>query len=190
MNGWTRLGLFALGGILIVFGLSEPDVGSVFDPELKAIAAQRPDAFMEGVYQRRYDTEGRLETTLVATSILDFGDRARAELVDPKLWLERPPATWHIEGDFGQLSSDRNRLFLNDNVTANRLEPGKAPWTLTGETLTWDQTTDLVKSDTPTTLVQDTAISRGDSLVMDLNTNEYTLGEQVTTQWHSTSSDS
>jgi LPS export ABC transporter protein LptC len=189
MTGWARLGLFALGGLMIAYGLSEPDVASVLDPKLKDITAQRPDAFMEGVYQRRYDATGALETTLVATSILDFGERAHAELVDPKVWLERSPATWYIEGDFGQLSGDRNQLLLTDNVTANRLEAGTATWTLSGQTLTWDQTTDLVTSERPTTLVQDTAVSQGDSLVMDLNTNEYTLGEQVITQWHSTSSD-
>ena len=189
MNGWTRLGLFALGGLMIAFGLSEPDVASVLDPRLQEIAAKRPDAFMEGVYQRRYDTAGQLETTLVATSILDFGERARAELVDPKVWLERPPATWYIEGDFGQLSGDRNQLFLTENVTANRLEAGTATWTLSGDTLNWDQTTDLVTSEEHTTLVQDTAVSQGESLIMNLNTNEYTLGKQVVTQWHSTSSD-
>ena len=104
MNGWSRLIFIALGAVALVFGLTEPTTKSTLDPALKEIADLRPDAFMEGVYQRQFDAAGQLETTLVATSLLDFGDRANAELVDPKLWLERPPATWYIEGERGELT--------------------------------------------------------------------------------------
>ena len=190
MNGWSRLIFIAVGALALVFGLTEPATKSTLDPALKEIADLRPDAFMEGVYQRQFDAAGQLETTLVATSLLDFGDRANAELVDPKLWLERPPATWYIEGERGELTADRNQVFLSQNVIANRLENGKDPWHLSGQTLNWDQTTDLVTSKTTTRLVQGSAESVGDALVMDLNTNEYTLGEKVRTQWRSaTSSD-
>ncbi|MEK9669877.1 MAG: LPS export ABC transporter periplasmic protein LptC [Gammaproteobacteria bacterium] len=188
MNGWSRLILVMVGAVALIFSLSEPTIKTTLDPVLKEIADQRPDAFMEGVYQRQYDQSGQLETTLVATSLLDFGDRANAELVNPKLWLERPPATWYIEGDHGELTADRNRLRLTDNVIANRLEKGKDPWQLSSETLHWNQTTDLVTSKTTTTLVQGGLESVGDELVMNLNTNEYTLGDKVRTQWRSTTS--
>jgi LPS export ABC transporter protein LptC len=188
VNGWSRLVLIAIGAVALIVGLSEPTTKTTLDPTLKEIADQRPDAFMEGVYQRQFDQSGQLETTLVATSLLDFGDRANAELVNPKLWLERPPATWYIEGDRGELTADRNRVHLTDNVIANRLEKGKEPWRLNGETLHWDQTTDLVTSKTTTTLVQGGSESVGDELVMNLNTNEYTLGDKVRTQWRSATS--
>ncbi len=190
MNGWSRLAIFSVAAICIVVGLSEPTEKTTLDPTLQHIADQRPDAFMEGVHQRQFDQNGQLETTLVATSLLDFGDRANAELVDPQLWLERPPATWYIEGDRGELTADRNRVHLTDNVIANRIEDGQEPWQLSGDTLNWDQTTDLVTSKTTTQLVQGASESVGDELVMNLNTNEYTLGDKVRTQWRSaTSSD-
>jgi len=82
VNGWSRLIFIALGALALVFGLTEPTTKSTLDPALKEIADLRPDAFMEGVYQRQFDAAGQLETTLVATSLLDFGDRANAELVE------------------------------------------------------------------------------------------------------------
>ncbi len=183
--GWGRLAGIALGIAFVVIGLSKPITKTTLDPSLKEIADLRPDAFMEGVHQRQFDAFGQLETTLVATSLLDFGDRANAELVEPQLWLERPPATWYIEGDRGELTAHRHRLHLMDNVIANRFEDGKDPWRLSGETLNWDQTTDLVTSKTTTKLVQGESKSIGDELVINLNTNEYTLGENVRTKWRS-----
>ena len=198
MNTWWKLFFnsigrgraagIALGIAFVVIGLSEPIKKTTLDLALKEITDMRPDAFMEGVHQRQFDANGQLETTLVATSLLDFGDRANAELVEPQLWLERPPATWYIEGDRGQLTADRNRLHLMNNVIANRFEGGKDPWRLSGETLNWDQITNLVTSKTTTKLVQGESNSIGDELVMDLNTSEYTLGENVRTQWRSVTS--
>ena len=108
--------------------------------------------------------------------------------MNPALWLERPPATWHIKGDHGELTVDRNRLYLTTNVIANRFEEGRDPWRLSGETLQWDQTTDLVTAKTTTSLVQGRSQSVGDKLVMNLNTNEYTLGDKVRTQWRNATS--
>ena len=61
-------------------------------------------------------------------------------------------------------------------------------WRLSGETLKWDQRTDLVTSTTRTTLVQGSVDSVGNELVIDINTNEYKLGHNVRTQWRSASS--
>ena len=44
---------------------------------------------------------------------MDFGDRANAKLINPKLRLERQPATWLIEGERGELNPDRNEVFLS-----------------------------------------------------------------------------
>ncbi len=174
-------GALAIG--LLVASLSGPRFTTAVDPELARITDLKPEAFMEGVHQRLYDEDGYLESTRVAASLLDFGDRADAELEQPKLWLERPPATWYLEGNTGTLSGDRNTVRLHTDVLAIREQPGSEPWTLSGETLLWDQTTDLVTSDTTTTLVQGTSESIGDSLVMNLQTSEYTLGDNVRTQW-------
>ena len=173
---------------IVVIGLFKPITKTTLDSTLKEIADLRPDAFMEGVHQRQFDANGQLKTTLVAKSLLDFGDRANAELIDLQLWLERPPVTWYIEGDRGELTADRNRLRLKHNVIANRFEDGEDPWRLSGETLSWDQITDLVTSMTPTKLVQGETKSIGGELVINLNTNEYTLGENVRTQWRSATS--
>lgn len=190
MSVWSWLALIACGALAVAIGRWDPSVKSTLDPSLKEITNLRPDAFMEGIYQRKFNSAGQLETTLVASSLLDFGDRANAELVDPKLWLKKPPATWYIEGDHGELTADRNEVFLSENVIANKLENGKDPWFLSAQTLNWDQTTDLVTSKNTIRLTQGPVQSVGDELVMDLNTNEYTLGEKVRTQWRSaTSSD-
>ena len=119
---------------------------------------------------------------------MDFGDRANAKLINPKLRLERQQATWLIEGERGELTPDRNEVFLSRNVIADRLENGKNSWRLSGETLKWDQRTDLVTSTTRTTLVQGSIDSVGNELVIDINTNEYKLGHNVRTQWQSASS--
>ena len=75
-------------------------------------------------------------------------------------------------------------------VVADRLENGKNSWHLSGEALKWDQKTDLVTSTTRTTLRQGSINSVGNELVIDLNTNEYRLGDNVRTKWRSaTSSD-
>jgi len=188
VNGWSRLILIAASAFVLIVGLSEPFTKTTLDPALKEITDKRPDAFMEGVYQRQFNQSGQLDTTLVATSLLDFGNRANAEIMNPALWLERPPATWYIKGDHGELTVDRNRLYLTTNVIANRFEEGRDPWRLSGETLRWDQTTDLVTAKTTTTLVQGRSQSVGDKLVMNLNTNEYTLGDKVRTQWRNATS--
>ncbi len=198
MNNWWQLFLnslgrgraagIALGIACVMIGLSKPITKTTLDPTLKEITDLRPDGFMKGVHQRQFDANGKLETTLVATSLLDFGDRANAELVQPQLWLERAPATWYIEGDRGELTADRNRLHLMDNVIANRFEGGKDPWRLSGETLNWNQITNLLTSKTTTKLVQGELNSIGDELVMNLITNEYMLGENVRTQWRSATS--
>lgn len=188
MNGWSRLILIAASAFVLILGLSEPMTKETFDRALKEITDKRPDAFMEGVYQRQFNQSGQLDTTLTATSLLDFGSRANAEIMNPALWLERPPATWYIKGDHGELTVDRNRLYLTTNVVADRFEEGRDPWRLSGETLQWDQTTDLVTAKTTTTLVQGRSQSVGDKLVMNLNTNEYTLGDKVRTQWRNATS--
>ena len=87
----------ALGSVALFIGLSEPTNKTSVDQTLKEITDQRPDAFMQGINQRKFDRHGRLETTLTATSLLDFGGRANAKLINPKLRLERQPATWFIE---------------------------------------------------------------------------------------------
>ena len=188
MNGWSRLVLIAASAFVLILGISEPMTKTTLDRALKEITDKRPDAFMEGVYQRQFNQSGQLDTTLTATSLLDFGNRANAEIMNPALWLERPPATWYIKGDHGELTVDRDRLYLTTNVIANRFEEGRDPWRLSGETLQWDQTTDLVTAKTTTTLVQGRSQSVGDKLVMNLNTNEYTLGDKVRTQWRNATS--
>lgn len=190
MSGWGRLFLTALGSVALFIGLTEPTKKTSVDPTFKEITDKRPDAFMQGIHQRKFDGNGRLETTLTATSLLDFGDRANAELINPKLRLERQPATWFIEGEHGELTPDRNEVSLSQNVIADRLEKGKNYWHLTGETLKWDRRTDLVTSTSRTTLIQGSIDSVGNKLLINLNTNEYTLGDNVRTQWRrATSSD-
>ena len=188
VNGWSRLILIAASAFVLILGLSEPMTKTALDRALKEITDKRPDAFMEGVYQRQFNQSGQLDTTLTATSLFDFGNRANAEIMNPSLWLERPPATWYIKGDHGELTVDRDRLYLTTNVIANRFEEGRDPWRLSGETLQWDQTTDLVTAKTTTTLVQGRSQSVGDKLVMNLNTNEYTLGDKVRTKWRNSTS--
>jgi LPS export ABC transporter protein LptC len=169
----------------LLIGISEPTIKVTFDPELKEITDLRPDAFMEGIYQRQFDQNGGVKTTLAATSLLDFGRRSNAELIDPRLWLNRAEGTWFIEADFGVLTADRNQLHLKKNVIVNRLDYGKAPWELTGDTLNWDQSTDLITSDGSTVLSQGSAESIGKKLVLDINTSEYSLGHKVRMQWRS-----
>ncbi|HCL68253.1 MAG TPA: LPS export ABC transporter periplasmic protein LptC [Gammaproteobacteria bacterium] len=190
VSGLVRLFLTALGCVALFIGLTEPTNKTSVDQTLKEITDQRPDAFMQGINQRKFDRHGRLETTLTATSLLDFGSRANAKLINPKLRLERQHATWFIEGERGELTPDRNEVFLSKNVIADRLENGKNSWHLSGETLKWDQRTDLVTSTTRTTLSQGSIDSVGNELVINLNTNEYRLGDNVRTKWRSaTSSD-
>ena len=93
MSGFGRLFFTALGSVALFIGLSEPTNKTSVDQTLKEITDQRPDAFMQGFSQRKFDRHGRLETTLTATSLLDFGGRANAKLINPKLRLERQPAT-------------------------------------------------------------------------------------------------
>lgn len=189
MNALGMRWLLAGIGIgLILYGLSGPRMTGPLDAQLARIAEMKPEAFMEGVHQRIYDEQGRLETTLIADSFLDFGERADAELEKPRLWLERPPASWYLEGMNGTLSADRKRVTLNQEVVAVREEPNTAPWELSNDTLTWDQNTDLVTSNSKTTLTQGATQSVGDSLLMNLQSSEYTLGDKVKTQWQSTSS--
>ena len=83
--GWGRAAGIALGIVFVVIGLSKPITKTTLDPTLKEIADLRPDAFMEGVHQRQFDANGQLETTLVATSLLDFGDRAKAVVLSSAL---------------------------------------------------------------------------------------------------------
>lgn len=188
MTGLRGLFLTALGSAAFFIGLTETAKRTSVDQTLKEITDLRPEAFMQGIYQRKFDRNGRLETTLTATSLLDFGDRANATLINPKLRLERYPATWFIKSEHGELTPDRNEVLLSKNVIADRLENGKHSWHLIGETLEWNQRTDLVTSTNRTTLIQGSINSIGDELVIDLNTNEYKFGDNVRTQWQSASS--
>ena len=185
MTGWGRLFLAALGSATLFIGLTKPTNRTGVDQTLKEITDQRPEAFMQGIYQRKFDRNGGLETTLTATSLLDFGSRANATLINPKLRLERHPATWFIKSERGELTPDRNEVLLSKNVIADRLENGKYSWHLSGETLKWNQRTDLVTATTRTTLIQGPINSIGNELVIDLNTNEYKFGDNVRTQWQS-----
>ncbi len=170
--------------------ISEPKIESTSGDELEEITNLRPDAFMEGLQQRHFDQNGQVKTTLVATSLLDFGDRADTKLLNPRLWLKRPTGTWHLEADFGVLTADRNRVNLRRDVFINRLESGEVAFRLDGDVLNWDLETDLITSETTTKMVQGSAISIGDQLILDLNTNKYSLGDKVRMQWRSaTSSD-
>ena len=83
MNGWSRLILIAASAFVLIFGLSEPMTKTTLDRALKEITDKRPDVFMEGVYQRQFNQSGQLDTTLTATSLLDFGNRANAEIMNP-----------------------------------------------------------------------------------------------------------
>mgnify|MGYP006113208807 FL=1 len=188
MNGWSRLGLMAAAAALVFPQFLAPTIKSVLDPRLKKIASQKPDAFIEGLHQRAYDRYGKLKSTLSATSLLDFGNRANAELVSPKFWIKRPPVTWYLQGNFGALTTDRKKLWLHRSVIAKRLEAGKSPWRLQSETLNWNQGIDLITSNTRTMMMHGSTTSVGGTLVINLYNNEYSLGEQVKTQWRSTPS--
>ena len=73
MSGFGRLFFTALGSVALFIGLSEQTSKLSVDHTLKEITDQRPDAFMQGINQRKFDRHGRLETTLTATSLLDLG---------------------------------------------------------------------------------------------------------------------
>ena len=186
MSGLVRLFFIALGSAALFIGLTEPTNKTSVDPKLKELLT---NGQMHSCRAStcKFDRTGRLETTLTAESLMDFGDRANAKLINPKLRLERQQATWLIEGERGELTPDRNEVFLSRNVIADRLENGKnsAPQRRNAEV---DQRTDLVTSTTRTTLVQGSIDSVGNELVIDINTNEYKLGHNVRTQWQSASS--
>ena len=188
MKGSGKLVFVGVTSVVLLIGLSEPTIKNTFDTELKEITDLRPDGFMEGIYQQQFDRNGRIKTTLTAASLLDFGSRANAELLDPRLWLKRSTGHWHITADFGILTADRNRLNLQKNVIIKRSDERKLPLKLSGDRLNWDQSTDLITSDATTTLVQGSAKSVGDKLVLNLKTSEYSLGDKVRMQWRSTTS--
>lgn len=185
---WYSLGFAAILLTSIILSLSESPQTTTLSADLQKIANQRPDAFMEGVHQRTFNEDGTLETTLKAHSLLDFGTRADAQLEAPRLWLKRETTSWYIEGDYGELSANREIVNILDNASAQRYRFDETSMTLSGNQLRWDQTTDLVTSPTTTKMVHGRAVSIGDELIINLNTSEYSLGDKVRTQWRSISS--
>ncbi|MGA1109761.1 MAG: LPS export ABC transporter periplasmic protein LptC, partial [Pseudomonadales bacterium] len=81
--GVSRLGIASLAILSLVLGLNLSPRATSLPPDLQAITAQRPDAFMEEVRQRHYGPDGHLVRTLTAASMIDFGERAEARLTDP-----------------------------------------------------------------------------------------------------------
>lgn len=181
----SRLGIASIAILSLVIGLNLSPRSTSLSPDLQAITAQRPDAFMEDVRQRQYGPDGRLIRTLTAASMIDFGERAEARLTEPHVWIDRGAQQWTVVSAVGELSTDRTTLRLEGDVVAQRDALNQVPWEITGETLVWDQTQDLIRSIGPVVLVQGETISRGDQLVMDLSSNAFTLGEKVTTRWPS-----
>jgi LPS export ABC transporter protein LptC len=185
--GVSRLGIALLAILSLALGLAMSPRPTPLSPELQAITAQRPDAFMENVRQRHYGADGRLVRTLTADTLIDFGDRAEARLTEPKVWLDRGAQQWTVVSALGQLSTDRMQLRLIGDVVALRAAPGQVAWHIAGDALVWDQTMDQIRSTEPVTLTQGETVSRGDRLIMDLTSNAFTLGEKVTTRWPSSS---
>ena len=81
---WVSLSIAAITLTWMALNLSESQRSANLSADLQEITNQRPDAFMEGVYQRTFSQNGTLRTTLIADSLLDFGSRANAQLKTPR----------------------------------------------------------------------------------------------------------
>lgn len=188
MKRWLvwSIGAALSGGLIFMW--FQPRQASPETSTLSEITRLKPEAFMEGVRQRTFDKEGTLESTLIADSLLDFGERADAELKRPRIWLNHAPVTWFLTGKTGTLSADRTQVHFQTEVSAIRSEPGSEPWQLFSDSVFWDQASEVITSDSTTQLTRGAVQSVGDSLIMNLRTSEYTLGNKVRTQWQTNSS--
>lgn len=185
---WTMPAIGASIALLALYGIFGGHSQSLDGHDFQAIGDQRPDALMESVTQHRFNADGQRESVLTATRMVDFGPRASAQLTDPHVHLERGPAVWTLLSRFGELSANRVELTLTEQVQATRNESGMMPWDVKTDHLVWNQSTDIVRSDSTTLFTRGDSRSTGDSVILDLTSNEYTLGNKVKTQWQSSTS--
>ena len=85
-----------------------------------------PDYIIDGLKHTRYNAEGAVESTLVASRMLHYPDDDSADLVKPRLVQTKPnEPRVTVTADRGALSQDGEEVFLYGNVVLVREASGE-----------------------------------------------------------------
>ncbi len=85
-----------------------------------------PDYIIDGLKHTRYNAEGAVESTLVASRMLHYPDDDSTDLVKPRLVQTKPnEPRVTVTADRGALSQDGEEVFLYGNVVLVREASGE-----------------------------------------------------------------
>ena len=99
---------------------------------------ETPDAIADSLTVHTYDTEGRLQQTLVTPHMEHFASTQTSQLTQPELWQydnDTPP--WHMQAEQALANDETQQIYLPGEVVINRAgASGIAPYHIVTRDLT------------------------------------------------------
>lgn len=148
-----RLQLFitlTLSALLIGFlGFYEPGEQQ---PVTEAQMPERQvDSYMVNALSRQYDSQGQLEQRLLADRVTHYADSEHSLLANPDMLIYRQQQSpLHIQAEEGEVSADREQIWLRRNVVLTEQQP--EAMTLLTEFLRVELDRDYAETDLPVRL--------------------------------------
>lgn len=123
-----------------------------------------PDYMVERFHVRRFDTDGKLQHSLVAQKMLHFPDDDSTEVTAPRLTYHRTPPTL-VSSDTAWLDADGKHVRLDGNVQVVRKGLDNRPETrIATETLFIVPDDETASTSSPVTITQGRSVIKGTGL--------------------------
>jgi lipopolysaccharide export system protein LptC len=126
-----------------------------------------PDYFVDHFKVRRFDIDGLLQHTLVASHMQHYPDDDTTEVEQPRLIYHRPP-TGIITANTGWMDSKGEHVRLNGDVMVVRNSaPGSPPTIIATSTLFVVPDDETARTDAPVSITKGASIVTGSNLEVD-----------------------
>lgn len=188
MKHWGSA-LFPLGVLLVLSALSFWLRYAVDLPAARHDGKHRhdPDYIVSQAQLRKYDENGQLQYTLVASKILHYPDDDTTDVAQPRLTFLRPDGpTVFMTAERGQVSQHGERVDLSGEVRVRRAADARqAELIATMPTLAILTQPELAFTSDPITVAQGTSWLRGTGMQLDNKNQTLVLESQAVGQFQS-----
>jgi lipopolysaccharide export system protein LptC len=140
-----------------------------------------PDYVVDNLKHTRFNAQGKVESTLVATKMIHYPDDDSTDLVAPHLVQTKPDEPRvTVSADRGALSQDGEEVFLYDNVLLVReAGPDTGESRMNTSFMHVVQGRSVIRSDRDVVITEDDRVLKGRGMEYHNDTKELFLRERV-----------
>ena len=173
--------------LTLIFGLALLAVDRYtedFIPSLTEQQSREPDYYGEGLFNRQYDTSGRLANTFVSAKSTHFPFNKMTEFSTPVLMTtDEDGKQWQLTAISGHIQDDEHTLYLNGNVEIRPLSEDADPLLIQTESLTYNSETRIAQTQDPVTITGAQATLTSIGMTMDIDRQQIEFNQQVNTRY-------